>query len=66
MFDIIALSYLITERDQIQVPSLIDEVRNAGLIICIYGTSEVSAVGDENRFDAYLYEGSMIYNERGL
>ena len=54
------------KRDQIQVPSLTDAIRDAGLIICTYGTSEASAVGDGNRFDAYLYEGSMIYNEQGL
>ena len=51
---------------QIQVPSLTDAIRDAGLIVCIYGTSEASAMSDGNRFDAYLYEGSMIYNEQGL
>jgi len=60
------LGVLLNAEALIQVPSLTDAIRDAGLIVCIYGTSEVSAVGDGNRFDAYLYEGSMIYNEQGL
>jgi hypothetical protein len=42
---------------QIQVPSLIDAIRDAGLVVCVYGASEV---------DAFLQGGMVIYKECGL
>jgi CDK inhibitor PHO81 len=52
---------------QIQVPSLIDAIRDAGLVVCVYGASEKLNVGTEgSRVDAFLQGGMVIYKERGL
>lgn len=52
---------------QIQVPSLIDAIRDAGLVVCVYGASETLINGTEgNRVDAFLQGGMVIYKECGL
>jgi hypothetical protein len=52
---------------QVQVPSLIDAIRDAGLVVCVYGASETLIIGTEgSRVDAFLQGGMVIYKECGL
>jgi len=51
----------------VQVPSLIDAIRDAGLVVCVYGASETVDIGiDGSRVDAFLQGGMVIYKEHGL
>jgi len=51
----------------VQVPSLIDAIRDAGLVVCVYGASEMLDTGMEgSRVDAFLQGGMVIYKEHGL
>ena len=54
----------LTVSAQVQVPSLIDAIRDAGLVVCVYGASETLIIG--NRVDAFLQGGMVIYKECGL
>jgi CDK inhibitor PHO81 len=52
---------------QVQVPSLIDAIRDAGLVVCVYGASDMLDTGAEgSRVDAFLQGGMVIYKEHGL
>lgn len=52
---------------QIQVPSLIGAIRDAGLVVCVYGASETLNTGTEgSRVDAVLKEGMVMYKEHGV
>jgi len=51
----------------VQVPSLIDAIRDAGLVVCVYGAAEALDIGMEgSRVDAFLQEGMVIYKEHGF
>jgi len=51
----------------VEVPSLIDAIRDAGLVVCVYGASEMLEISIESsRIDAFLQEGMVIYKEHGL
>lgn len=58
---------LLMQSSQIQVPSLLDAIRDAGLVVCVYGASETLDIGTEgSRVDAFLQEGMVIYKEHGF
>ena len=46
---------------------MIDAIRDAGLVVCVYGASETLVIGmDGSRVDAFLQGGMVIYKEHGL
>lgn len=61
------MASFLTVSAQVQVPSLIDAIRDAGLVVCVYGASETLIIGTEgSRVDAFLQGGMVIYKECGL
>ncbi|KAF7980881.1 hypothetical protein HWV62_36049 [Athelia sp. TMB] len=57
------LGLLLDAEELTKVPTLIDDIRDAGLVICIYGTGTPKAA---SQVDAFLEDGMIIYKEHGL
>ncbi|KAH7916817.1 cyclin-dependent protein kinase inhibitor [Hygrophoropsis aurantiaca] len=54
----------------LRVPSLVQGIRDAGLLIGVYGNSQtqnnlaVSATFEDNHIDAYIKDGTIVYMDR--
>lgn len=46
---------------QTQVPSLIHEIKEAGLLVGIYSATDISPEIDGCPVDAYLRDGNVVY-----
>jgi hypothetical protein len=52
---------------ELEVPSLIQGVRNAGPLIGVFGASEKStSLVEEHNIDAFFRDGIVIYQERSI
>jgi len=55
---------LVLSADELtRVPTLIDDIRDAGLVICAYGSNTGKSA---NQVDAFLEDGMVIYREHGV